>query len=237
MMWAESYRWTENFAYFGFIPWTLQMWKNPSEQGHQIEGFWISLVVMRHTFLRKHFKLLYEHWISEAVKAFASNRASERVRDALQQLSGEADSCERHTWKLHQERCAFNKPFWALLSRLHVVDYDISVWKTSQIKAIKHKNQTCRECSASERWRACVCSLHLCGRGSYGGDCKPHSISLWILNIHASAHALYVHPCTPQHGQNALKIYDLNIPAGSSNLSSPAHSGFNYTADCRKRLF
>lgn len=125
----------------------------------------------------------------------------------------------------------------ALLSRLHVVDYDISVWLTSQIKALKHKNQTCRECSACERWCACVCSLHLCGHGSYGGDCKPHSISLWILNIHASAHALYVHPCTPQHGQNALKIYDLNIPAGSSNLSSPAHSGFNYTADCRKRLF
>lgn len=121
----------------------------------------------------------------------------------------------------------------ALLSRLHVVDYDISVWLTSQIKAIKHKNQTCRECSASERWCACApLWTRIIRRG-----CKPHSISLWILNIHASAHALYVHPCTPQHGQNALKIYDLNIPAGSSNLSSPAHSGFNYTADCRKRLF
>lgn len=51
-------------------------------------------------------------------------------------------------------------------------------------------------------------------------------------HTHTNGHALNVHLCTPQHGQNALKIYDLNIPAGSSNLSNPAHSGFNYTADC-----
>lgn len=61
--------------------------------------------------LRKHFKLLYEHWITKAVKAFASNRTSERVRAALQQLSEKADSCERHTWKLDQERCVSTNPF------------------------------------------------------------------------------------------------------------------------------
>lgn len=162
--------------------------------------------------LRKHFKLLYEHWITEAVKSVRQQNVW-WVRAALQRLSEKADSCERHAWELDQERCAFNKPFRgcerSASETLHAVDYDISASRTPQIRAATNKDG-----------------------GSY-----THSFSLWILNIHTSAHALYVQPCTPRHGQNALKIYDLNIPAGSSNLSSPAHSGFNYTADCRERLF
>lgn len=64
----------------------------------------------------------------------------------------------------------------------------------------------------------------------------------WIKHSHFffcefQAHILNVEACTSQHHQNTLQIYDLNIPAGSSNLSNPAHSGFNYTVDCGEQLF
>lgn len=116
---------------------------------------------MRHTFLRKHFKLLYGHWITEAVKALASNRASERVRDALRQLpGGQIHAKDTHESFIGKDALSTNPLLKAraLLSRVHVVDYDISAWLTPQIQAIKHKNQACREGSASERWRARVCA-------------------------------------------------------------------------------
>lgn len=72
-------------------------------------------------------------------------------------------------------------------------------------------------------------------------------ISIITNNKNADLHTRE-HACTHQdtctdihlpetHNQNALKIYDLSIPSGSSYLSNPPDSGFNYPAYCRKRLF